>query len=67
MEPANLENRRDVAARIRSLREDYGYTAEEISKMMLVFNPDVTIADLQADADTYSLSDVMERHADLIG
>ena len=44
-----------------------GYTAEEISKMMLVFNPDVTIADLQADADTYSLSDVMERHADLIG
>ena len=43
-----------------------GYTAEEIARMMLVFNPDVTIADLQKDADTYSLSDVMTRHADLI-
>lgn len=43
-----------------------GYTAEEISRMMLVFNPDLTIADLQSDADNYSLSDVMNRHADLI-
>ena len=34
--------------------------------MMLVFNPDVTIADLEKDAETYSLADVIARHADLI-
>lgn len=40
-----------------------GYTAEEIAQMMLVFNPDVTIEDLENDADIYSLEDVMTRHA----
>lgn len=42
------------------------YTAEEVSRMMLVFNPDVTLETLQNDADTYGLADVMARHADLI-
>ena len=30
MEPANLQNRRDVANRIRSLREDNDLTVEDI-------------------------------------
>ncbi len=37
------------------------YNAEEISRMMLVFNPDVTYADLEKDANTYGLEDVMSR------
>lgn len=42
------------------------YTAEEIAQMMLVFNPNVTYEDLQKDADTYGLQDVMDRHGSLI-
>ena len=42
------------------------YTAEEIANMLIAFNPSVTIEDLQKDADSYSLEDVMTRHAELI-
>ena len=42
------------------------YTAEEISRMMLVFNPDITYADLEKDAENYSLADVITRHEGLI-
>jgi len=34
--------------------------------MMLVFNPDVTYADLEKDAENYSLDDVIKRHEGLI-
>ncbi len=42
------------------------YTAEEISRMMLVFNPDVTYADLEKEAENYSLADVIARHESLM-
>lgn len=42
------------------------YTADEIAQMIHKFNPDVTIADYEKEAKTYSLEDIIRRHASFI-
>ena len=37
------------------------YTADEIADMIHVFNPDITYADYETYADTYSLEDIISR------
>lgn len=39
------------------------YDADEIADMIHYFNPDVTYADYEKEAHTYSLADIMVRHA----
>ena len=39
------------------------YDADEIAEMIHYFNPDVTYADYEKEATTYSLSDIMARHS----
>ena len=39
------------------------YDADEIANMIHYFNPDITYADFEKEAVTYSLPDIMARHA----
>ena len=42
------------------------YNVDEIADMIHYFNPDVTYADYEEDAKTYSLEDIISRHKDQI-
>ena len=42
------------------------YNVDEIADMIHYFNPDVTYADYEKEAQTYSLEDIMKRHGDQI-
>ena len=63
MEPIYVTSAKEAENYQKYCNENNPYTAEEIKKMTVRYNKDFTIDDLKRIAASYSLEDVMERHA----